>query len=155
MMNVLLIGQNNLSKILPLLLLLLIFAGCGRSLIPKSYENAVFEVDDDGIKIYIELRTGGGFALPGDRYVIYVVNESRKTVEFDYKTDKYYYYTFTQRYLAHVFNIGGTLPRFVNPGQTVVIGVMTDRKGLSIEGFEVIWNKAGLKLFAGKREDDD
>lgn len=154
-MNVLLIGQNNLSKILPLLLLLFIFAGCGRSLIPKSYENAVFEVDDDGIKIYIELRTGGGFALPGDRYVIYVVNESRKTVEFDYKTDKYYYYTFTQRYLAHVFNIGGTLPRFVNPGQTVVIGVMTDRKGLSIEGFEVIWNKAGLKLFAGKREDDN
>lgn len=152
-MNVLLIGQNNLSKILPLLLLLFIFAGCGRSLIPKSYENAVFEVDDEGIKIYIELRTGGGFALPGDRYVIYVVNESRKTVEFDYKTDKYYYYTFTQRYLAHVFNIGGTLPRFVNPGQTVVIGVMTDRKGLSIEGFEVIWNKAGLKLFAGKRED--
>lgn len=154
-MNVLLIGQNNLSKILPLLLLLLIFAGCGRSLIPKSYENAVFEVDDDGIKIYIELRTGGGFALPGDRYVIYVVNESRKTVEFDYKTDKYYYYTFTQRYLAHVFNIGGTLPRFVNPGQTVVIGVMTDRKGLSIEGFEVIWNKAGLKLFAGKKENDN
>lgn len=154
-MNVLLIGQNNLSKILPLLLLLFIFAGCGRSLIPKSYENAVFEVDDEGIKIYIELRTGGGFALPGDRYVIYVVNESRKTVEFDYKTDKYYYYTFTQRYLAHVFNIGGTLPRFVNPGQTVVIGVMTDRKGLSIEGFEVIWNKAGLKLFAGKKENDN
>lgn len=154
-MNVLLIGQNNLIKILPLLFLLFIFAGCGRSLIPISYENAVFKVDEEGIKLYIELRTGGGFALPGDRYVIYVINESGKTVEFDYKTDKYYYYTFTQRYSAHVFNIGGTLPRFVNPGQTVSIGVMTDRKGLSIEGFEVIWNKAGLKLFAGKKEDDN
>lgn len=154
-MNVLLIGQNNLSKIRSLIFLLLLLTGCGSSLIPKAYENAAFEVDDKGIKLYIELRTGGGFALPGDRYVIYVINKSEKTVEFDYKTDKYYYYTFTQRYLAHVFNVGGTLPRFVNPGQTVAIGVMTDRKGLSIEGFEVIWNKAGLKLFAGKKENDN
>ena len=150
-MNVLRIGQNNIIKIRLLLFLLMLFTGCGRSLIPRSYENAVFEVNNEGIKLYIELRTGGGFALPGDRYVIYVVNESEKTVEFDYKTDKYYYYTFTQRYTAHVFNVGGTLPRFVNPGQTVVIGVMTDRKGLTIEGFEVIWNKAGLKIFAGKK----
>ncbi len=135
-----------------LLFPLLLFSGCGRSLIPKSYENAVFEVEDGGIKLFVELRTGGGFALPGDRYVIYVINESEKTVEFDYKTDKYYYYTTTQRYSAHVFKVGGTLPKFVNPGQTVLIGIMTDRKGLSIEGFEVIWDKAGLKLFAGKME---
>ena len=151
-MNVLRIGQNNLIKLWMLLFPLLLFSGCGRSLIPKSYENAVFEVEDEGIKLFVELRTRGGFALPGDRYVIYVINESEKTVEFDYKTDKYYYYTTTQRYSAHIFKVGGTLPKFVHPGQTVLIGLMTDRKGLSIEGFEVIWDKAGLKLFAGKKE---
>jgi len=151
-MNVLQIGQNNLVKLWMLFFPLLLFSGCGRSLIPKSYENAVFEVEDEGIKLFVELRTGGGFALPGDRYVIYVINESENIVEFDYKADKYYYYTMTQRYSAHVFKVGGTLPKFVNPGQTVLIGLMTDRKGLSIEGFEVIWDKAGLKLFAGKKE---
>lgn len=151
-MNVLLIGQNNLIKIWTLLFPLFLFAGCGRSLIPKSYENAVFEVEEEGIKLFVELRTAGGFALPGDRYVIYVINESDKTIEFDYKADKYYYYTMTQRYSAHVFKVGGTFPHFVHPGQTVLIGLMTDRKGLSIEGFEVIWNKAGIKLFAGKKE---
>ena len=153
-MNVLRIGQNNVIKLWMLLFPLLLFSGCGRSLIPKSYENAVFEVEDEGIKLFVELRTGGGFALPGDRYVIYVINESEKTVEFDYKTDRYYYYTMTQRYSAHIFKVGGTLPKFVNPGQTVLIGLMTDRKGLSIEGFEVIWDKAGLKLFAGKKENE-
>ena len=145
-------GQNKLIKICSLIVPLFLLSGCGRSLIPKSYDNAVFEVEEEGIKLFFELRTSGGFALPGDRYIIYVINESGKAVEFDYKTDRYYYYTMTQRYLAHVFMVGGTLPRFVNPGQTVTIGLMTDRKGLSIEGFEVIWKKAGLKLFAGKKE---
>lgn len=150
-MNVLLIGQNKVFELWSVLILFFLIAGCGRSLIPRSYENAVFEVEKDGIVLFFELKTSGGFALPGDRYIIYVINESRKAVEFDYTTDLYYYYTTTQRYLAHVFNVGGTLPRFVNPGQTVVIGLLTDRKGLSIEGFEVIWKKAGIQLFAGKK----
>lgn len=151
-MNVLRIEQSKSANICSALILLILIPGCGRSLIPPSYENALFEVEKDDIKLYFELKTSGGFALPGDRYIIYVINESGKAIEFDYTTDIYYYYTTTQRYLAHVFKAGGTLPRFVNPGQTVVIGLMTDRKGLSIEGFEVIWKKAGLKLFAGKKE---
>ena len=153
-MNVLRNERSKLDKICLALVLLILISGCGRSLIPKSYENALFEVEEDGIKLFFELKTSGGFALPGDRYLIYVINESGKAIEFDYNTDLYYYYTTTQRYLAHVFMAGGTLPRFVNPGQTVIIGLLTDRKGLSIEGFEVIWKKAGIQLFAGKKPNE-
>jgi len=150
-MSVLQIGHRKLISFWFLFFLLSLNIGCGRSLIPKTYENAVFEGEKEDIKLFFELKTGGGFALPGDRYVIYVINESDRTVEFDYSSDLYYYYTTSQRFLAHVFIVGGTLPRFVKPGQTVVIGIMTDRKGLSIEGFQVIWNKAGIKLYAGKK----
>ena len=150
-MNVQQIEQNKLVKICFLFTLFILANGCGRSLIPKSYENAVFEVEQDGINLFFELKTSGGFVLPGDRYIIYVINKSGKSIEFDYANDLYYYYTTTQRYSAHILKVGGTLPTFVKPGQTVVIGLMTERKGLSIEGFEVIWKKAGIKLFAGKK----
>ena len=132
------------------LILLLIF-GCAQPNININYEKiAQFSGEKEGIKLFLILKTKGGIALPGDRYLIYVVNESNKTIEFDLEMDRYRYYTNTQVFRAHMFKVGGNFPRFVIPGEVVSIGIMTDRKGLSIEGFEVEFNKAGIKIFAGK-----
>ena len=133
------------------LLLLLLIAGCAQPNLNINYEKiAQFSGEKDGIKLFLLVKTKGGIALPGDRYLIYVVNESNKTIEFDLEKDKYLYYTNTQVFRAHMFKVGGNFPRFVRPGEVVSIGIMTDRKGLSIEGFEVEFVKPAIKIFAGK-----
>ena len=141
----------NISFLKFRVLILLLISGCAQPNININYEKiAQFSGEKEGIKLFLVLKTKGGIALPGDRYLIYVVNESNKTIEFDLEMDKYRYYTNTQVFTAHMFKVGGNFPRFVIPGGVVSIGIMTDRKGLSIEGFEVEFTKAGIKIFAGK-----
>ena len=131
--------------------MLLLIAGCAHPNFNIDYEKiAQFSGEEEGIKLFLVIKTKGGIALPGDRYLIYIVNESSKTVEFDLERDKYLYYTNTQVFRAHMFKVGGNFPRFVRPGEVVTIGIMTDRKGLSIEGFEVEFSKPAIKIFAGK-----
>ena len=141
--------NNSLLRLL--LLSLLLIAGCIEPHIKINYEKiAQFRGEEEGIQLFLVLKTKGGIALPGDRYLIYILNESSKTIEFDLEKDKYLYYTNTQVFRAHMFKVGGNFPRFVSPGEVVSIGIMTDRKGLSIEGFEVEFTKADIKIFAGK-----
>ena len=132
-------------------LMLLLVAGCAQPNFNVNYEKiAQFSGEKEGIKLFFSVKTRGGIALPGDRYMVYVVNESGRTIEFDLEKDKYLYYTNTQVFRAHMFKVGGNFPRFVRPGEVVTIGIMTDRKGLSIEGFEVEFSKPAIKIFAGK-----
>ncbi len=141
----------NISLLIIHVLSLLLIAGCAQPNLNINYEKiSQFSGEEEGIKLFFVIKTKGGIALPGDRYLIYVVNESSRTIEFDLEKDKYLYYTNTQVFRAHMFKVGGNFPRFVRPGEVVTIGIMTDRKGLSIEGFEVEFSKPAIKIFAGK-----
>lgn len=128
-----------------------LFSGCVPSTIPISYEDiATFKGESDGITIYVEFKQKGNFILPGDRYIVYVFNQSDSTLIFDYDKDEYLYYTTTQVFKAHLFKVSGVFPRWVSPGQVASIGIMTDRKGLSIGGFEANFSRSDLKIFAGR-----
>lgn len=128
----------------------LMLISCVPSTIPISYDDlAMFKGESQGITIYIELKPKVHFVLPGDRYIVYVYNQSDSTLVFDYDNDKYLYYTTSQVYRAHLFKTGGVFPRWVNPGQVASIGILTDRKGLTISGFEAYFSSSDLKIFAG------
>ena len=128
----------------------LMLSSCVPSTIPISYDDlAMFKGESQGITIFIELKPKGYFVLPGDRYIVYVYNQSNSTLVFDYDNDEYLYYTSSQVFKAHLFKTGGVFPRWVAPGQVANIGILTDRKGLTIDGFEVYFSKSDLKIFAG------
>lgn len=131
----------------------LLLSGCVPSTIPISYDDlAMFKGESAGITIFIELKPKVYFVLPGDRYIVYVYNQSDSTLFFDYDNDEYLYYTSSQVFKAHLFKAGGVLPRWVAPGQVASIGILTDRKGLTIAGFEAYFSKSGIKVFAGSVE---
>ncbi len=127
-----------------------LLSGCVPSTIPISYEDlAAFKGESEGITIYVELKPKTYFVLPGDMYMVYVYNQSDSALVFDYDNDEYLYYTSTQVFKAHLFKTAGVFPRWVNPGQVASIGILTDRKKLTISGFEVYFSKSELKIFAG------
>ena len=131
----------------------MIYNGCVPSTIPIDYDElAMFKGENKDITIFLELKPKGNLVLPGDRYIVHVYNQSDKTLVFDYKKDQYHYYTFSQVFKAHLFKAGGVYPRWVKPGQVVRIGILTDRKGLTINGFETYFSKSDLKIFAGAVE---
>jgi len=128
----------------------LLFYSCVPSTIPVSYDDlAKYKGESEGVTIYVELRPGGNLILPGDRYIVYVYNQTENSIVFDYDNDEYRYYTINQVFKAHLFKVGGVYPRWVAPGQVASIGILTDRKGLTISGFEVYFSKSDLKVFAG------
>ena len=127
-----------------------LLSGCVPSTVPISYDDiAMFKGESQGITIFVEFKQKGNFALPGDRYIVYVYNQSDKTLVFDYDNDEYHYYTSSHLFKAHLFKIGGVYPRWVAPGEVASIGIMTDRKGLTIGGFEAYFSLSDLKIFAG------
>jgi len=133
-----------------LLICSLLLGSCVPSTIPISYDDlAAFKGESQGITIYVELKARGYFVLPGDRYIVHVYNQSDSTLVFDYDNDEYLYYTSSQVFKAHLFKTGAVLPRWVAPGQVASIGILTDRKGLTIAGFEAYFRKSDLKIFAG------
>ena len=128
----------------------LLLSSCVPSTIPISYDDlAMFKGESQGITIFVELKPKGYFVLPGDRYIVHVYNQSDSTLVFDYNNDEYLYYTSSQVFEAHLFNAGGVFPRWVAPGQVASIGILTDRKGLTIAGFEAYFSKSDIKIFAG------
>jgi len=128
----------------------LLLVSCVPSMVPISYDDlAKYKGESESVTIYIELRPKGNLILPGERYIVYVYNQSDNTIIFDYDNDEYYYYTINQLFKAHLFKVGGVSPRWVLPGQVASIGILTDRKGLTISGFEVYFSKSDLKIFAG------
>ena len=128
----------------------LFYIGCVPSTIPISYDDlAKYKGVSQDVSIYVELKPKGNLFLPGDRYVVHVYNRSDNTLVFDYDNDQYHYYTLSQVFRAHLFTVGGVYPRWVEPGQVVSIGILTDRKGLTISGFEVYFSKSDIKIFAG------
>ncbi len=131
----------------------MLFCSCVPSTIPVSYDDlAKYKGESEGVTIYVELRAKGNLILPGDRYIVYVYNQTENSIVFDYDNDEYHYYTINQVFKAHLFKVGGVYPRWVVPGQVASIGILTDRKGLSISGFEVYLSKSDLKIFAGSIE---
>jgi len=138
-------SKKNLFMLCTLLLI-----GCVPSIIPISYDDlAKYKGVSQEISIYIELKPKGNLFLPGDKYIIHVYNRSDNTIVFDYENDEYNYYTINQVFRAHLFTVGGVYPRWVEPGQVASIGILTDRKGLTINGFEVYFSKSDIKIFAG------
>ena len=128
----------------------LLLISCVPSTIPVSYDDlAKYKGESQGVTIYIELRPKGNLILPGDRYIVHVYNQSEQTLVFDYDNDEYNYYTISQVFRAHLFTVGGVYPRWVEPGQVASIGILTDRKGLTISGFEAYFSKPDIKIFAG------
>jgi len=128
----------------------LLLSGCVPSTIPISYDDlAMFKGESQGITIFVELKPKVYFVLPGDRYIVYVYNQSDSTLVFDYNNDEYLYYTNSQVFKAHLFKAGGVFPRWVAPGQVASIGILTDRNGLTIAGFEAYFSKSDIKIFAG------
>ena len=131
----------------------MLLIGCVPSTIPISYDDlAKFKGESGGITIYVELRHKGNLILPGERYIVYVENQSDKTLIFDYTNDEYKYYTVSQVFRAHLFRVASVYPRWVKPGEVASIGILTDRKGLTISGFEVYFTDLDLKVFAGPKE---
>lgn len=139
-----------------LILLAVFMTTCVPSTLPIDYDNiSQFRGESDGITVYVELKSSGNLVLPGDRYLVHLKNDSNSPIIFDYDNDTVLYYTDLQVFRGHMFRVGDTFPRFIKQGEVGIIGIMTDRKGLTIKGFEILLSDADIKVFAGVIEKED